>query len=157
MPRWEVRRVSGKGFLEDIPERAFRDLNEEGQKALKRAGIDYIGQMMDFINPEPLFEKYKSFDDVPEHELGALPTTWQGRPLPHGSLYCVVTEFDDGGGGAAASLKKAVAMKMEDRVVTAEGDKHFAAGASAEARKNVAQGERAEGGVWGVRKRGPAR
>jgi hypothetical protein len=143
--------------LEDIPERAYRDLNEDGQQALKLAGIDYIGQMMDFINPEPLFEKYKSFDDVPEQELGSLPTTWQGRRLPPNTLYVVVTDFDEAGGSTAVSLKKAVAMKMEDRVVAAEGDKLFAAGSSAEARKNVAQGEKAEGGVWGVRKRGPAR
>jgi len=160
MPKWEVRRVTGKGFLQDIAERAYRDLDEEKERMLRMCNVDYIGKMLDFINVDALAEKYTAQDEIPEQELLSLPTTWKGRPLPVDTLYCVVTDFDEAGGGGAsvaASLKKAMAMKLEDRVVAAEGDKLFSAGSSAEARKNVAQSERAEGGVWGVRKRGPAR
>ena len=55
-------------------------------------------------------------------------------------------------------MKKAFQMKIEDRVVQAEGDKMFrAGGGDTEARKNFALGERVEGGVWGSKKKGPPR
>jgi len=159
MPKWEVRRVSGYGFLKDTPVVAYRDLTEEAQKTLKEtAGVKYVGKLSDFVNLEPLFEKYPSPDDVPENEIAALKTCWDGNVLPAGTAYCVITETEDAAGaGTTESVKKAFAMKIEDRVVSAEGDKKFGHKAEAEARKNVGQGDKAEGGVWGVRRKGPPR
>jgi hypothetical protein len=152
----------GGGFLKDKPVgEPLRDLDEEGITQLKeKVGVKYIGRLMDFVSIEHLFDKYPSADAVPEREYDLLRTSWEGKPLLDGILYCVVTDDDEGGApatSAAAAMKKAIAMKIEDKVVAAEGDKLFAAKAAAEARKNVAQMDKAEGGVWGVKRRGPSR
>ena len=156
MAKWEIRRVSGYGFLKDTAVAAYKDINEESQKYLRDNGVKYIGKLDEFINPEPLFEKYGKFDDVPESEIAQLRTTWEGNPLPQGTLYCCVTDFDADPAKAAEQFRKVVQMKIEDRVVAAKGTSPFGNKALSEAHKNVAQAEKTDGGVWGV-KRKPGR
>jgi hypothetical protein len=155
MPKWEIRRVSGYGFLKDTAVAAYKDINEESQKYLRDNGVKHIGKLEEFISPEHLFEKYRHFDDVPENEIAALRTTWQGIPLPAGTAYCVVTDFDADPAVAAEQFKKVV-QTIGDRVVAAKQDTMFGNKALSEAHKNVAQAEKTDGGVWGV-KRKPGR
>jgi len=159
MPTWEVRRVSGRGFLFDISVAAYKDLDRMGIEDMKLVHKPRaIGEMMEFVNVDHLIAS----GTANHSDLDALPTTWKGEPLPQGAVYCVVMEWKEGtegkGPASAEAIKKAVQVKIEDKVVQAEGDKLFkAGGANAEARKNLAQSEKMEGGVWGSKRKGPPR
>jgi hypothetical protein len=159
MPKWEVRKVTGKGFLKDQPIKTYENLDRFGIEDLKQVHKPRaIGELMQFLVVDHLLEKGKATDA----DYDALETTWEGKPLPLNTIYCVVTDFEGAEGAGkegttAEAVKKAFQMKIEDRVVQAEGDKLFKAGAAFEARKNVAQADKPEGGVWGVRRKGPPR
>jgi len=162
--KWEVRRVGPHGFLKDKPVAAYSNVDAEAEQTLRDTGVKYIGKLTDYVKFDHLFEKYPSYDAVPETELMQLRTTWEGKVLPEGTAYCVIMDWDEGDGGTApvdASkpdvLKKVFKAQIEDKVVQAEGDKMFANKAQAEARKNVGQGEKTEGGVWGAKRKAPPR
>lgn len=163
--KWEIRRVSGFGFLKDIPMSAYSGVKDEekAEAELKKLGIKHVGKMEDFVSFQHLFEKYPNAEAVPESEIQQLKTSWQGQVLPPQTVYCVITETEEeGDAGSAApttaeALKKVFVPKIEDRVVSAEGDKMFADKSVAEARKNVGQGEKMDGGVWGVKRKAPPR
>ena len=164
MKTWQIRKVTGKGYLFDEAIAAYKDLTDDQADEMKRGyGIVYMGEMMDFINVEALLSSGKSPEGLSDEDLDALRTCWKGNPLPNGMQYCVFVEIDADGketgtqAGAAAAIKKAFEMKIQDRVVMAEGNQRFSTGTSAEARKNVAQTERIEGGVWGVKRKSPPR
>lgn len=161
MRKWEVRKVSGKGFLHDTPVRTYDNLEQTEVDTLKRVhNVRYLGEMMDFVNVDHLVARGPS-GNLTEEDVDALPTSWKGEALPQGSVYCLVLDTDElaaaNPAGGESAVKRAFQQKIEDKVVLAEGQKLFKAGGVAEAQKNVAQAEKAEGGVWGARRKGPAR
>jgi hypothetical protein len=159
MASYEVRRVSGKGFVFDTPIKAYKDLGEAELQDLKLAhGVNMVGQMIEFVALDDLIAEGKTREQLTPADVDALQTCWKGKPLAPGTVYCVIMDApEEGGAGMAEAVKKAFEMKIEDRVVMAEDKKHFAAGATQETRKNVAAADKAEGGVWGVRRKGPPR
>src|SRR5262245_57236389 len=161
MRKWEVRKVSGFGFLKDVPMSAFSGLkDDEAEEALTKAGVKHVGKLEEFVDFTPLFAKYPNPESVPDSEISALKTCWKGIPVPPGTFYCVITETDEGDAPpatAAEALKKVFVPKIEDKVVAAEGDKMFGDKSAAEARKNVAAGEKVQGGVWGAKRKAPPR
>jgi len=164
MPKWEVRRVTGRGFLKDLPIAAYEPTKEFGLKELELLHYPrHVGKMEDFVEMDHLLPKAKG-NRLTNEDLESLQTSWEGEPLPVGTVYCVITDFDNQGGApaegpsTASTLKAAFQQKIEDKVVQAQGDRLFkSGGADAEARKNVAQAERSEGGVWGAKRKGPPR
>jgi len=161
--RWEVKRVSGKGFMKDISVAAYKDLDRwqiEDIKTIHK--FRYMGDIMEFLSTDHLVEKgKKNGAEFSDEDIDSLETCWEGKPLSVGTVYCYTMPDPESGKEAASSvegLKKAFQMKVEDKVVQAEGDKLFrAGGATAEARRNVAQSEKSDGGVWGVKRKGPPR
>lgn len=158
MAVWEVRKVSGKGYIFDTALQAFKDLDERGVQDIKLVyGVIHVGKITDFVDIDGLIASGKTKANFTAADVDLLQTSWQGKPLPLGHVYCVTLDDVPPGATAVDSLRKAFEMKIEDRMVMAEKNNMFSGGPSNEARKNVAQSSPAVGGVWGVKRKGPPR
>ena len=156
MPTWEVRKVTGKGYVNDLPIKAFKDLDKFEIQDMKMAyGVIHVGSLADFVDFDSLIANGKTKNNFTEADLDLIHASWQGKPLPKGHVYCVTMEDAPQGQSVAESLRKAFEMKIEDRVVMADKDNKFAGSVTNEARKNVTQPS--VGGVWGVKRKTPPR
>ena len=148
MPKWEIRRVSGKGFLKDIPVAAYGNLDRQGVEDLKLVHKPRaIAPYMDFLVVDHLAGK----TSVGAADLDALQTCWEGKPLPVGAVYCAITDFEDSAkdGSSLVSLKKAVQLQVADRVVDASKRNPFSSAGATAARQRLQAQAVSTGGIWG--------
>jgi hypothetical protein len=162
--RWEVKRVTGKGFLKDTVIQSYGNLDKfqvEDIKLIHKPRA--VGTMDELLLMDHLIPKVKA-GNLKDEDLDDVMAGKDGVPFPNNTVYVMISDIVEEGvkpagtGLQSDSMKKAVQQKIEDKVVQAEGDKLFkAGGANAEARKNIAQSEKMEGGVWGSKRKGPPR
>ena len=92
MRTWEVRRATGRGFLEDEPVAAYKDLDEDGFEDLKTLHIPrHVGKLEEFLVLGPLLDKRAPV----EEDFATLSACWQGQPLAPGTVYCVILEWTE--------------------------------------------------------------
>ena len=113
MPTWEVRKVSGKSFIEDTAIAAYQDLDESGiadLEALHRPA--HIGEIEQFVDLPGLAKSGETMAEA----IASLQTCWNGEPLEAGTVYCVVVEWES---DPTAPSKSSAQAFVEDRMVQA--------------------------------------
>jgi hypothetical protein len=114
MPTWEVRQVSGKGFIEDTPIAAYQDLDESGIADLKELHKPaHIGEIEQFVDLSSL---KNCGDRSAEDAIATLQTSWKGKPLAADTVYCVVVAWEN---DPTAQASASVQALVEDRMVQA--------------------------------------
>lgn len=112
MAIWEIRKVSGQGFLNDDPIAAYQDLDATAIEDLKVLHEPlYTGRIEEFVS---LSSVKKS--SSPERELTLVPTCWEGRILPVGTIYCVIVDWEKQSAPQLNSLGS-LGLSPSDRMV----------------------------------------
>jgi len=150
-----ILKVTGKGLMADEPIAAYEDTKPEGLPVLQaKHGVQHAGGFLDFVDADAA-KVLANRGNIEGPDIDKLQTCWQSKPLAVGSIYAVLTGHDPSLEVAeflAVQFKKA---HDSERFVQAEGSKAFSSGAAAQ--KNVAQGAKPTGGVWGQKRQGPPR
>ena len=92
MITFEVREVSGNGFLDDPVVAAYQNVDDAGLEDIKALyGPRHIGGFEEFL---PL-EGINGVEPITEQALAALQPCWQGEVLPMGTIYGVIEDWGD--------------------------------------------------------------
>jgi len=150
-----ILKVTGKGMMADEPVAAYGGTKPEGLPVLQaKHQVQFVGGYLDFVSVD-VAKSMAQKGDVSDDAINSLQASWEGKPLPVGTIYAVITGHDPSSEVAEFLAVQFKQAHSTERFVQAEGSKAFSSGASAQ--KNVAQGAKPTGGVWGQKRQGPPR